>query len=115
MYLQKLAVTLEERAKLSGRILNQAEDYYFKEDSLMIVPSELTIDINYKDEVITSISEQDAIWMNSTKENLAKNYRTRIAIAIRKYKAEHSWPTLIRYFAMAVLVLTVLFDYFLYQ
>ena len=38
----------------------------------MIVPSELTIDINYKDEVITSISEQDAIWMNATKENLAK-------------------------------------------
>jgi small-conductance mechanosensitive channel len=99
----------EERAEaISGRILNQAEDYYFKEDSLMIVPSELTIDINYKDEVITSISEQDAIWMNSTKENLAKNYRTRIAIAIRKYKTEHSWPTLIRDVAMAVLVLTVL-------
>jgi small-conductance mechanosensitive channel len=93
---------------ISGRILNQAEDYYFKEDSLMIVPSELTIDINYKEEVITSISDQDAIWMNSTKENLAKNYRTRIADAIRKYKAEHSWPTLIRDFAMAVLVLTVL-------
>ena len=99
----------EERAEaISGRIHNQAEDYYFKEDSLMIVPSELTIDINYKDEVITSISEQDAIWMNATKENLAKNYRTRIAIAIKKYKAEHSWPTLIRDFAMAMLVLTVL-------
>lgn len=98
-----------ERAQaVSGRILKQAEDYYFNEDSLVIIPSELTVDINYKDQVITSISDQDALWMNSTKETLAKNYRTRIAIAIRKYKEENNWPTLIGDFAMAVLVLTVL-------
>ena len=98
-----------ERAKaISDRIVKLAEDYYFKEDSLVVIPSELTVDINYKDQVITSISEQDAVWMNSTKETLAKNYRNRIAIVIGKYKAENSWPALIRDFAMAVLVLTVL-------
>jgi small-conductance mechanosensitive channel len=100
----------KERAEaISARILTQAEDYYFKEDSLMIVPSELTIDVNYKDEVITSISELDALWMNSTKEGLAENYRSRIAVAIRKYKKENNLSELIRDLAMAVLVLAILF------
>jgi len=99
----------EERAQaISRRIGKLAEDYYFKEDSLVVISSELTVDINYKDEVITSISEQDAVWMNATKEGLAKNYRTRIAIAIGKYKEENSWPALVRDFAIAVLVLAVL-------
>ncbi|MEJ0080889.1 MAG: mechanosensitive ion channel family protein [Puia sp.] len=100
----------EERSHaISDRISKLADDYYFKEDSLLIVPSELTYDVSYRDEVITSISELDAVWMNSTRESLADNYRTRIGTAIRKYKKLNSWPALIRDFAMAVLVLAVLF------
>jgi len=99
----------KERARvISGRISRLAEDYYFKEDSLVIIPSDLTTDISYKDEVVVSISELDAVWMNSTKKNLAENYRTRILNAIRGYKQENSWPALIRDFAMALLVLAVL-------
>jgi small-conductance mechanosensitive channel len=99
----------KERARVvSERINRLAEDYYFKEDSLVIIPSELTTDISYKDEVVVSISELDAVWMNSTKEKLAENYRTRILNAIRAYKKVNSWPALIRDFAMALLVLAVL-------
>ncbi len=99
----------EERSHaISDRISKLADDYYFKEDSLLIVPSELTIDVSYRDEAITSISEQDAVWMNSTREKLAENYRTRIITAIRKYKKLNSWPALIRDFAMAAVVLAVL-------
>jgi small-conductance mechanosensitive channel len=98
-----------ERAHaISDRISKLADDYYFKEDSLVVVTSDLTTDINYKDETIISISEVDAVWMNSTKENLAENYSVRIITAIKKYKELNSWPALIRDFAMAVLVLTVL-------
>jgi small-conductance mechanosensitive channel len=98
-----------ERAKVvSYRIDRLAEDYYFNEDSLVVVPSELTTDISYRDEVVISISELDAVWMNSTKEKLAENYRTRIINTIRQYKEVNSMPALIRDFAMAVLVLAVL-------
>jgi small-conductance mechanosensitive channel len=98
-----------ERAKVvSNRIEKLAEDYYFNEDSLVVVPSELTTDISYRDEVVISISELDAVWMNSTKEKLAENYRIRIIHVIRQYKEVNSWPALIRDFAMAVLVLAVL-------
>jgi small-conductance mechanosensitive channel len=98
-----------ERAHaISDRISKLADDYYFKGDSLIVVSSDLTTDINYRDETITSISEMDAVWMNSTKENLAENYSTRIVTAIKKYKEVNSWPALIRDFGMAVLVLAVL-------
>jgi len=99
----------EERANaVSERISKLADDYYFKEDSLTVAVSELSNDINYKDETITSIAEPDAVWMNSTKEQLAENYRTRIILGIGKYQKLNSLPALIRDFAMAVLVLTVL-------
>jgi small-conductance mechanosensitive channel len=99
----------EERANaVSERIGKLADDYYFKEDSLIVTISELSNDINYKDETITSIAEPDAVWMNSTKESLAENYRNRIIRSIRKYKEVNSLPALIRDVAMAVVVLIVL-------
>lgn len=99
----------DERAQaISERIGILTDDYYFKKDSLVLIPSELTMDINYKDEVIMSISDLDAAWMNSTKERLAENYRTKISTAIQKYKEENSWPALIKDFIMAVMVLALL-------
>ena len=99
----------EDRAiAISGRISKLADDYYFKEDSLIVVVSELSYDINYKDETITSISEPDAVWMNSTRESLAENYKAKIVSSIRKYQQLNSWPALIRDFAMAIVVLIVL-------
>jgi small-conductance mechanosensitive channel len=99
----------KERAKvISERVLMLAEDYYFEEDSLVAVPSDLTTDVSYKDEVIVSVSELDGVWMNTTKDSLAENYKTRIKGAIKTYKDVHSWPSLIREFAMAVLVLAIL-------
>jgi|SRR5579863_819881 len=99
----------EERAHaISERINKLADDYYFNEDSLTIVISELSYDINYKDETITSISEPDAVWMNSTKEELAENYKDKIKSSIKKYKEINSWPSLLRDLAMALFVLLVL-------
>jgi small-conductance mechanosensitive channel len=99
----------EDRAEvISERINKLADDYYFKEDSLAVVTAELSVDINYKDETIVSISELDAVWMNSTKEMLAENYKKKIIAAIRNYKETYGWPTLIKDFAMAMLVLLAL-------
>ncbi len=77
----------KERARvISGRLGRLAEEYYYNEDSLVIIPTELTTDISYGEGTIISISELDAIWMNSTKEKLAEKYRNKIARAIKAYK-----------------------------
>jgi len=99
-----------ERAKVvSNRIYKLAEEYYYTEDSLMITPSELTTDITYKDETIISISDLDAVWMNSTREKISADYKTIIAQAIRVYKAENSWQAITKEVFLALLVLVLLF------
>jgi len=105
----------KERAKvISDRIYKLAEDYFFKEDSLVIGPAELTTDISYGDEVVLSISELDAIWMNSTKEKLAEEYKSIIAKEIKDYKIQNSWQTIMKevFLAVLVLVLLILIIYF---
>lgn len=99
----------KERAETDmNRIHKLSEDYYYSADSLKITGAEFTSDIVYKDQVLISISDLDALWMNSGKEKLAEEYKTRIANGIRVYKAENSWPALIRDFALAILVLAIL-------
>jgi len=93
---------------VSERIYNLANDYYYNPDSLTIVPAELTLDISYKDKTIVSISEQDALWMNTTKEDLATEHKNVIGNAIKMYKVEHSWQMILKDLLLAALVLAVL-------
>jgi small-conductance mechanosensitive channel len=99
----------KERARvISGRLDRLAEEYYYNEDSLVIIPSELTTDISYGEGTIISISEMDAIWMNSTKEKLAEEYRNKIANAIKAYKIRTSWQSVLKEILLVVLVLILL-------
>ncbi|HEV3225044.1 MAG TPA: mechanosensitive ion channel family protein [Puia sp.] len=99
----------KERARvISGRIYKLAEDYFYSEDSMFVVPSELTTDISYGEETIISISEQDAIWMNSTTEKLAEEYKNIITHSIKDYKIQNSWQTKMKEILLAVLVLFLL-------
>jgi small-conductance mechanosensitive channel len=94
---------------ISSRILKLAADYFFNEDSLLVIPAELTLDISYRDEVIMSISDQDALRMNTTKEKLAAGNTAIIANAIKLYKIENSWQTIMKDILLASLVLVALF------
>jgi len=99
----------KERAQaVSSRIDKLANDYYFNEDSLIILPDELTRDISYNDRVIISISELDALWMNTSREKLASEYKIIIAHAVKAYKAENSWQIMLKDLLLAALVLAVL-------
>jgi hypothetical protein len=47
-----------------------------------------------EENIIMSISENDALWNNISKEELAKKYKALISAAIIKYKSETSLATL---------------------
>ena len=99
----------KERARvISSRLDRLAEEYYYNEDSLVIIPSELTIDISYGEGTLISVSELDAIWMNSTREKLAEEYRNKIAGAIKAYKIRTSWQSVLKEILLAALVLILL-------
>jgi small-conductance mechanosensitive channel len=110
IYARLGSFTPEARAHtLSQRLRSMSDDYFFDPDSIKIISSGLsTVDISYKDNIIKSVSDLDAIWENSTPEPLAKKYREIIISAVKKYKKEHSLQARIRDISLAVLVLAVL-------
>jgi hypothetical protein len=86
--------------------LNKLE---FNTDSITIAEAETTFDLVNGESIIMSISENDALWNNSTKQELAKKYKILINTAIIKYKTETSVTTLAKEIGLALLVLILMF------
>ncbi len=98
----------KERAEaISDRLVKISDDYQFQGDSIKIIPAEQTTDIYYKDALILSVSEQDALWAGTTKQNLAAGYKAVIARSITRYRDETSWQTLMKQTLLALLVIIV--------
>ena len=103
------SLSAKDRAEATAARINNISSYYlFKADSLKIMPSETTIDIVFREKVIISISENDALWQNTSQENLAKQYKNSIANAVIAYQQATSWQTIAKQFGLAVLVIIAL-------
>lgn len=97
-----------ERAEaISNRLLKISSDYQFRADSVKTTPAEQTIDIYYKEILILSVSEQDALWAGTTKQTLATRYKAIIGKSIVNYREETSWQALLKQFLLAMLVIAV--------
>ena len=94
------AMAISERIKTMTNKINA--------DSLKIVTNETTVDVMTGERIIISISENDALWNDTSMMALAAKYKKIIGEAVAKYKSETSLLTLAKEFALAVLVLLVL-------
>lgn len=94
---------------ISERLNTIADEFGFKANSIKIVESETTSDIVKGEHIIMSISENDAIWNNTSKTALAQAYKNIITNAILKYKNETSLSTLAKEIGQALLVLFIIF------
>ncbi|MEP6464864.1 MAG: mechanosensitive ion channel domain-containing protein [Parafilimonas sp.] len=92
---------------IDDRIKKLAGDYYFRPDSINIVANETTDDIVFGEMIIMSVSENDALWQNTTKEDLAAQYKTIIGNAIVYYKQQTSWQTIAKEVGLAIIVLVI--------
>ena len=99
----------KERAQaISKRINELASNFGFKADSIRLEESDVSTDIVLEDKIIMSISESDALWNNSTRVELAKQYRNVIVSAMLKYKSEISLVMLGKEIALALFVLLII-------
>ncbi|CAM3041056.1 mechanosensitive ion channel family protein [Flavobacterium frigoris] len=94
---------------ISVRITNLADQYGFNADSIKTVETETSLDLVNGESIIMSITENDALWNNTTKQTLAKKYKALISAAIIKYKSETSLATLAKEIGLALLVLIIMF------
>lgn len=95
-----------ERADaVSRRIKKLSEFLDFNGDSILITQSDATFDLVYEDLTIMSISENDALWTDSSRFELAKVYRERIRQEVENYKAETNLLTILKNVGLALLVI----------
>jgi small-conductance mechanosensitive channel len=93
---------------ITERISKLKDDYSFSDKTLTITESESTFDIVNGESILMSVSENDALWNNTTSKELAKKYRNAITDAVLKYKKETSFVTLLKEIGLAALVLAIL-------
>ncbi|MEO6232731.1 MAG: mechanosensitive ion channel domain-containing protein [Ferruginibacter sp.] len=93
---------------ITRRIEKVAAAAQFGKDSIKIIDAETTLNLNLGDAIIVSISETDALWNNTTKQELAEKYKTIICNAVMKYKSEISFATLAKEIALALLVIVIM-------
>ncbi|MCK9451082.1 MAG: mechanosensitive ion channel family protein [Bacteroidales bacterium] len=86
------ASTPSERAiNISRKIRKLYEDDFLNADSLLVMRSENTFDLVYKDMIIMSVSENDAIWYGKSIAELAGEFNETVKNSIVKAKNENSW------------------------
>lgn len=100
----------ENRAKaITTKIRSLYEDDLFKADSLKIIPSDISLDIVYKgDLILMSVLKADAISENKTAQDVAKRNFNAIRNAIVYENENHSLlPKRLGFTALLILILTV--------
>lgn len=100
----------ESRADaIAGKIRKLYEDSFFKEDSISVVPSDISQDIMYKNDfVIMSILEIDAKAENQTAAYIAKRNLSLIKKAIIYQNENYSMlPKRLGYTALLILIISV--------
>lgn len=90
-----------------NRIENLYEDDFVKVDSFKIENNEISADIVYKDLIITSITELDALLEGKSKEEIATQYLKRIQQAISKERADNSITKVLIRTGLVLLILVV--------
>lgn len=105
LFTRQGSFTAQERAAaLSSRIRQLAGQPGFRQDSLLVQASESTTDLVYRDRLLMSVSEEDALWQNTTRRQLADTLKKRIGSAIAAHIEETRWQTILRESLLALLV-----------
>ncbi len=99
----------QERAlALNKRIENLGIVKDFDRNSLSIQDAETSMDIMFGETTLMSVTENDALWNDSSKEALAESYRAKITEAVIFYKSETNFLNIAKKVGLAILVLVLI-------
>ncbi|MEG1916971.1 MAG: mechanosensitive ion channel family protein [Muribaculaceae bacterium] len=96
----------------STNILDLGKKYNIDPDSLYLEHSENVTDIMYDSKVLVSITDFDALWQNTNRDELAETYRILIIKKLKELKEEYSIIQLVKrisYFALVIILQCFLF------
>jgi small-conductance mechanosensitive channel len=96
----------QERAEIiSGKIQALYDDDFFRIDSLKLKQEEGSLDIIYKDLIVLSINDFDALWYNKSKEDIAEEYLAKIKLSIVEQRKEKHFAKLLLRIGLSILII----------
>ncbi|WP_143308737.1 mechanosensitive ion channel family protein [Chitinophaga vietnamensis] len=97
-----------ERARNIEKKLSQLEnDPFFSADSISISPNEDNLDVTYGDLILFTITDDDALWLNLDKKQVAENYTAIVKKAILQAKEENSLQHILVRVGLLLLIVLV--------
>ena len=108
IYVKNGAASAEERAILSTERIKKAEkEIDIKMDSISIIDNIQTIDIIFKNEILVSITDNDALFLNLTKSELAEEYFLLVNESVHDYYLKTNLRNILINVGLALLVVIV--------
>lgn len=99
--------------RITQELISIGKDRRLTNDSVYTLDNENYIDIMYGKRVIMSVTEQDALWEDTTQKELAEKYGRLFAVKIDYLKHENGFWQIVRRAGLFVLVL--LMQYFIFK
>ncbi|NLR78961.1 mechanosensitive ion channel family protein [Chitinophaga eiseniae] len=97
-----------ERAQNSNHKLQQlAADPFFSPDTLNAIANESNVDVTYNELVILSITDDDALWLNQDKMQVATEYTAAIRKAILQEKKNNSLENILIRVGWLLLIIAI--------
>ncbi len=110
IYNRSGSFSAKERAETIRERVKKLPDFLgFGKDSLQIIETEGTFDLTFRDQILLSVSDDDALWNNTTKKELAQKYKAIIGKSVLEYKQATSFKTLAKQIALALLIILIVF------
>src|SRR5690554_171803 len=99
----------KDRAEaLIEKLEKLGDEFNFDNTSLVVEHAETTYDIVFGPYILMSITENDALWNDTSQEQLAVQYRDIINASVLNYKEETNYISLAKKIGMAILVLVII-------
>lgn len=109
VYMKIGAYKPKERARaIETKIRMLYDDPFYNPDSLIIIQGENSLEIVYEEIILISITEDDALWMNKTKPELADMYLSKVRSEIGKTLEANSLKNLVYRFGFVLFILILL-------
>lgn len=106
LYAKRGAHTPQSRADMDAAVITElGQRFILHPDSVYIENSDIVSDLVYGDKVIVSFTDQDGLWENCTREQLAERIRPIIVTKLKAIHEEHNFTQLCMRILYFILVL----------
>jgi len=92
---------------INRKLATLAGDPFFNPDFIRSIPNENNIDVTYNELVLLSVTDDDALWLDQDKAQVAKNYAGIIGKAILREKKDNSLQSILVRIGWLLLIIVV--------